>query len=64
MLSSNQRLLSYQANALTTVLLIRICLIAYGSLTIQNNIYLFVINSRKIDEYYQSWIEYLNEHNY
>jgi len=39
-------------------------LIAYGSLTIQNNIYLFVINSRKIDEYYQSWIEYLNEHNY
>mgnify|MGYP000367360623 CR=1 FL=1 len=45
MLSLNQPPLPYQ----TTVLPMRICLMAYASLTIQNFIYLFIINSRKID---------------
>jgi len=35
---------------------------AYLSVTIHNSIiYLFDINSRKLDGHYRSWIEYLNE---
>jgi len=34
---------------------------AYANITIYTIVYLFNINSRKIDEYERSWIEYLNE---
>jgi len=39
----------------------RICLIAFVSLIIQNSIYLFIINSCEIDGLNRSWIDYLNE---
>ena len=34
----------------------------YVGLTIHNITYLFNINSRKLDGYYRSWIEYLTDH--
>ena len=37
-------------------------ILAYASVTIYNSVYLFNINSRKLDGYrHRSWIEYLNE---
>ena len=40
---------------------LRIYILAIASITFQNVIYQFNINSRKLDGYYRSWIEYLNE---
>jgi len=39
----------------------RIYILTYASVSIHNNIYLFNINSRKLDGHYRSWSEYLNE---
>ena len=53
--------LSYQANVWTILLTMWTNCTTYASVTIQNGIYIFNINSHNIDEYCRSWIEYLNE---
>ena len=61
LLGSNQTPLWVQANALDNVLTMWIYMLAYTWVVIHNTIYLFNINSRKLDGHYRSWIEYLNE---
>ena len=61
LLGSNQPPLSQQVIDLTNVVPTWIYSLPYVSVTLHNIIYLFNINSRKIDGHYRSWVEYLNE---